>query len=83
MDNWISVKDRLPKQNELVLCYNIQRPKREPFIGRYLGGSYSETVYAFLSVHRGCSVGTTHWQPLPEPPKDNPELLKGGSDNAK
>lgn len=66
---WVSVKDRLPKQDELVLCYNIQRPKLGPFIGQYLGGSYSEAVYAFLSVHRGASVGTTHWRPLPEPPK--------------
>lgn len=71
-NEWISVKDRLPKQGELVLCYNIRRSiveHNKPFIGKYIGGSYSEEVYAFVNIDRNMATGTTHWMPLPKPPK--------------
>ena len=50
---WISVKDRLPEEDQMVLAYepmwgNVQLAKA------YDGLNFSE-IY-------------THWQPLPQPP---------------
>ena len=75
--SWISVKDRLPEKDTRVLVYlDIKdlNPYSTPFFDtdRILDGKW---------VRWNSYV--THWQPLPEPPKDNPALLKGGVDNAK
>ena len=63
MDNWINVKDELPKRNEEVLCYSDKN-------GGYL-------FIGYLGLHSGewCQFGfmhcynVTHWMPLPEAPK--------------
>lgn len=72
-NEWISVKDGLPSQDELVLYCNSKKPKIEIykiFVGKYLGGSYSDDVYAFLNIEKGIGNGATHWMPLPEPPNE-------------
>ena len=61
-DGWISVQDRLPEEHLLA------------------GGNwtYSEKVIVFNSdgvniqrfVNGDCFGNPTHWQPLPEPPKE-------------
>lgn len=66
MAEWISVKDRLPQENEIVLCW---KNKGGFFIGQYTGLRYTEDVYAFVAVGAYVAVGTTHWQQLPQPPK--------------
>lgn len=59
--NWISVDDRLPKLESLVLCYSTEEG---PFIGMRL----------FKKFWGGTLVGVdseliTHWMPLPKSPK--------------
>ena len=64
MNNWISVKDRLPEE-EYVLCYqggscrtpNIRVGFRSSFSGHWFPNLYN----------------VTHWMPLPNPPEVNNE----------
>lgn len=66
MSEWISVEDRLPKDDENVL-----------FINSNLGGVpqtawYEEGVGFFpyaVSVAANLVAVVTHWMPLPEKPK--------------
>lgn len=64
MNNWISVKDRLPEDCDKVLIY---------YGGNYLIGT-------FMNEDKGFDCGydcflllneVTHWQELPEPPKED------------
>lgn len=55
---WISVKDRLPEEGQYVLIYS-----------NYVSG-YGIRISQYF--HNRFSMGntdTTHWMPLPEPPK--------------
>lgn len=65
MTNWISVKDRLPRDGEDVLAYmrgglslltfiSLQDPK---------GGVWMELGMELIGA-------PTHWMPLPDPPKE-------------
>lgn len=56
MNNWISVKDRLPKDS-LVLCYGY---------GYY--DCYACIKGKFLN-HPKHLPKITHWMPLPKPPE--------------
>ena len=63
---WISVKDRLPEENEYVLCARLQGSMSGykyilPSVGRVRNKSSWSCVMDWVSV--------THWMPLPEPPK--------------
>ena len=59
VDEWISVKDRLPEIGKLALVY---------------GSSGSMTVARHVAgnewVVPGIFSRVTHWMPLPEPPKE-------------
>jgi len=61
--NWISVKNKLPEQNESVLIFSKN--------GGVAEARYRETENVFIqyrwSVIKGNDV--THWMPLPEPPE--------------
>ena len=70
MIEWISVKERLPEVNKLVLCYRYNPSQYR--IGFYIGANYTEDVAAFRNTNEIFSFGVTHWMPLPEPPKEEP-----------
>jgi len=55
---WISVEDRLPEDEEIVLAY---------------ADGYMDEVTTYWLISKHATIQwyhVTHWQPLPEPPKD-------------
>lgn len=68
MNNWISVKDRLPeKGNEdwyNIVLTNKQSGKKVVRTGYW--DYYHKRFYGFESTF---NFEVTHWMPLPEPPK--------------
>lgn len=67
MTEWISVKDRLPEDNAVVLC-KCRAGIYEVLM--WIGGSwYHDTNHCYMKGF------VTHWMPLPEPPKE------GGSED--
>lgn len=66
MSEWISVADKLPDKDVLVLCIG----KRG---GMFLG--YPDyccdggRAYVYVPNDKGCRYAT-HWMPLPEAPKE-------------
>ena len=60
MNNWISVKDRLPERFERVLVCRENRKVEQGF--RDVGDWWK--VYGTRTKH------ITHWMPMPEPPKE-------------
>jgi hypothetical protein len=66
VQEWISVKDRLPEYDQVVLCYKDDRGVR---IGKHMPETYADGVVAFKDLARDYVFGATHWTPLPQPPK--------------
>ena len=66
MNEWISVKDRLPKSGERVIATN------GIFCGEgYIGLRYKKYVwYRHLGRTWEPMKAVTHWMPFPEPPKE-------------
>ena len=74
VQEWISVKDRLPdnKEHDWVLAQVVEDngymhiPKVMEY--RQLRNDWFEETYGWLSEHNGL-FSVTHWMPLPQPPK--------------
>ena len=68
VQEWISVKDRLPEEEERVLIYTKTN------ITNY--GTYTKRYGAYRKEGFICQDGfmwlntASHWMPLPEPPKE-------------
>ena len=54
---WISLKDRLPEKNQLILLY----------LPHY--GETKDFRIATIYIHEDLLIGATHWMPTPEPPE--------------
>ena len=63
VQEWISVKDRLPEENTEVLIYCKTNSGKEVF--------FVDKICYFrgLPIWQVWSEKVTHWMPLPEPPK--------------
>jgi hypothetical protein len=63
MSEWISVNERLPEEYEEVILFAD---------GKAMGGMSLHPDGNFYEVFEGYwhPRAVTHWQPLPEPPKD-------------
>jgi len=57
---WISIKDRLPKEHESVLLFE---DKFKTIVYGFWNGE------DFYQTFNGLYDGVTHWMPLPQPPK--------------
>lgn len=67
---WISVKDQLPPNEELVLCIGKQGGYFLGYTDEYLNpksGEKYETLYFIVPNARSSRMGT-HWMPLPKQP---------------
>ena len=62
MPKWISVEERLPKKDEMVIVYYS-------WIGQS-GTEYKEVSLATLDEIRYCGNKLLGWMPLPAPPKE-------------
>jgi len=70
---WISVKDRLPENDIAVLGFLKQN---HPFYTDKIIDRFQRVIY-LICINNSCSIipymdncTLTHWQPLPEPPKE-------------
>ena len=61
---WISVEDRLPEDNSDVLAYLSIGEE-----GRIYPANYAKGVWFDCIFNAPVTESTTHWMPLPEPPK--------------
>lgn len=59
MSDWIPVTERLPDNQENVLCDDE---------GRVVVGYYTDEEVGWHDVHN-YRIYPTHWMPLPEPPE--------------
>lgn len=71
---WISVKERLPEINELVVILHEDKSKlnhRKPpvYFGRWKGADWMEVLDS-SDVPWFSETAITHWMPLPKPPED-------------
>ena len=68
MNEWISVKDRLPEYKKNVFLHIPKytgRPVREGHLSSTDGAGHK-----WVGADGYIYSDTTHWMPLPEPPKD-------------
>lgn len=76
MSEWISVKDRLPEENQIVLTSCEQgkmfllRKVSEEFLGGTLFWKYCCGYDKDLVDGESYCYEITHWMPLPAPPKE-------------
>ena len=63
MSEWISVEDRLPDDTGRYWCYVTEH-------GELGKSSYQWNIAYNVYAEMFEEVGVTHWQPLPEPPKE-------------
>jgi hypothetical protein len=59
MNEWISVKDRLPEDGDVVVTYSV--PNRRI--------SHCECLKSYVTQY-GNYAEITHWMPLPAPPNE-------------
>ena len=62
-NGWISVKDRMPNREEIVLTVRIRRHTGKPYIAMDLLSPDNQWIYAMQD-------STIYWQPLPELPEE-------------
>ena len=66
MSEWISVKDRLPKNGQDILAYSINGEKETRIVpANYDHDVWYDCIFNHV-MHNGC---ITHWMPLPDPPE--------------
>lgn len=65
-DHWISVKDRLPENEDYILLTDVSLHDYYGYLP--VTGYYDLTDNKFFSMWDNKMPSTTHWQPLPEEP---------------
>ena len=64
VQDWVSVEDRLPEDDSDVIAY--LRTGEE---GRIFPANYAKGVWFDCIFNKRVTETTTHWMPLPQPPK--------------
>lgn len=68
MSEWISVKDKLPESNRVIVCY-LKDYVHEGYYCKKKKAFYNEWN-PYASIYESRIEHVTHWQSLPEPPKE-------------
>lgn len=69
MSKWISVNERLPKKDELVLAIANGKPANNiTLVDAYELGKYTDEGWIIDEWPEWRDAKVTHWMPLPEPP---------------
>ena len=68
---WISLKDRLPKNGQYVLAFPYYRSSVFAFEPRHVLRYFNQGFRYYLgdSIHTTYGHVITHWMPLQKPPK--------------
>lgn len=70
---WISVKDRLPEDGvEVLICIGARIELDEGRVCRYVGWLDCDDQPPTWIIAGEQAEGVTHWQPLPDPPEEQP-----------
>ncbi len=64
--DWIACKDRMPPEGRVVIVY-IPMPRDKNW--RMASGCWMGELWNGIPSYQ---YQPTHWQPMPEPPKDSP-----------
>ena len=64
VQEWISVKDRLPEDDSDVLAYSSIEEESRIYPACYSNGVWFDCVF-----NAPATDTTTHWMPMPNPPK--------------
>lgn len=67
MAKWVSVQDRLPTDNTLVLAWDSEGADVMRFRNAYTDDKRHHAA-KWVYEDRIIVTGVTHWMPLPEPP---------------
>lgn len=70
MTEWFKCTERMPPPGTMVICYSNRYQQVENMTLRFESESqrwWSDIDGDWQGMHREC---ISHWQPLPEPPKD-------------
>ena len=65
VQEWISVKDRSPEDDSDVIAY-LQTGEE----GRIFPANYANGVWYDCIFKKRATETTTHWMPIPQPPKE-------------
>ncbi len=70
MNEWVSVEERLPEESGIYITYSEYKAVR-PDINNCIASDYFDAERGFWLNDGGGQYVTTHWMPLPDPPKEN------------
>ena len=79
--DWISVDERLPSDWSVVLCYGVpfewdktSKPNSNIFCAVYVA-EYDRWSVGYSAFGDTSTLKVTHWQPLPQPPREPQYLI--------
>lgn len=78
MTEWISVKDSLPKEGDIILAWGTAfYSEPHPVVTKYSYVRYFKKQFGTCPHCRGLEcdnevLDVSHWMPLPESPKGSP-----------
>ncbi len=72
-DEWVSVEDRLPEEDQIVLLCNVERFMNCHFDLNWYGAGYLNSFNSWHVIGEGrglCLDAVTHWKPIKPPTEE-------------